>query len=703
MIIMVRSLLLLAVITIASCDMSRMATPIKKERSDVEDENKKAGAGQFFTPGEEEEKVMMSLDSCLSKLNEVDESTPYGPLSCYELANEKFPHNSTWVKRIGTLYSMIESPKRAASYYNKSVNLLFNLAKYDTNNEDLKSEGGAKFLELFSYKDVRSAIEAGKLMTYNSTFHGRVSDAISIFEFLLSEDRAGDDQQLLTTYMDLLVTYSMYDKLPPVVNKVSDLINHGSEFPRSLMSLRMIIQNTEAVARRLLNPMNSDTIDSIISKKCGRSDLPISDSYTLKDIHGLVTSCFSDQMATKGNNLFSFFVKDTKLFTKKGNEGKVANTPLHMLASAGYTDERFLKRLFKLGVDVNQADRFGNTAVHNAMTMGHFDTVKLLKKWKGNLNAKSGIQLTPLEAACQHSVWIDRTAIAEIMEECTDEDICDIEDDSQVLHVKSSSSVTTDQGGWGGSSDAVNSIIKSTPKTVNGMKTDSQIDVRNGLEGYDLIVRYLGISKPLLLRGAIHPEEQQKFQKEEFLQKFSHLKGRLEGFPRGEIYGNGDLEIINLDNYLSGDTKKKTWTEKVPKFDLNSIGESAGVMRGKHPLSESISLTYDFFDVAGFVVGNDTIESFLTVSKAGSGTGAKIETLPAIYAMPYGKKQWFLSPPPHAFASKKDPMDIVKKNIKSWRTHDNPLKGRQVLEVTQYPGDILIVPTYWGMCLLCSL
>eukprot|EP01060_Flectonema_neradi_P036324 TRINITY_DN6953_c0_g1_i1.p1 TRINITY_DN6953_c0_g1~~TRINITY_DN6953_c0_g1_i1.p1 ORF type:complete len:779 (+),score=189.03 TRINITY_DN6953_c0_g1_i1:68-2338(+) len=692
---MIRSLLLLAMVAVGSCDagLSRMATPIRKERSEIEEENLKAGAGQFFTPGEAEEKVMKGLDFCL---RQTDSATPYGVLECYEDAHEKFPQNSTWAKRIGTIYSIIESPKRAAFYYNTSVNLLFNLARYNTKDDSLNADGGLKFLELFSYKDIKSAIEAGKLMTYNSSYHNRVSEAASIFEFLLTEDRAGDDQQLLSTYLDVLVGYSLFDKIPSVIDKLSQVINYGSEFPKSIMALRMITQNTEAVFRRLLNPSKSevDTIDTLIRQKCSRSDLPTNlDTYTLKDVHSLISDCFSDQMATKGNRFFQFFLKDSKLYTREGNEGMVANTPLHMLASVGYTDERFIKRLLKMGVDVNQADRFGNTAIHNALVRGHYNTVKVLKKWKGSMEAKSGIQLTPLESACSHSVWIDRTAIAELLEECTDEDICDIEDSSQVIHNKDAIKGSEEQGGWLGSDHEIISKIGSTPKDVNGMKTDSQTDVRSNIEGYDLIVRYLGISKPLLLRRAIYKEQQQHFQKDAFLSKFSQLKGRLETFPRGEMFGADDLKIVTVGDYLAGDFGEKTWTEKVTKTVENIISESEG---RKHPLADLIDLTYDFFDVAGFVLGNETAEGYFTIGKTGSGTGAKVETLPGVYALPFGKKQWFLFPPPHAFASKEAPLSIVKSNIDEWRNHPNPLKGRKVIEVTQYPGDILIVPAFWG-------
>ena len=73
-----------------------------------------------------------------------------------------------------------------------------------------------------------------------------------------------------------------------------------------------------------------------------------------------------------------------------------------------------------------------------------------------------------------------------------------------------------------------------------------------------------------------------------------------------------------------------------------------------------------------------------------SETTANWPTIPsgAWNALVYGRKQWYLLPPPHAVYSIDHPLAWVKDSLPSLSAH--------VLECVQEQGDVIYVPELWG-------
>eukprot|EP01065_Artemidia_motanka_P011834 TRINITY_DN16455_c0_g1_i1.p1 TRINITY_DN16455_c0_g1~~TRINITY_DN16455_c0_g1_i1.p1 ORF type:complete len:829 (+),score=310.72 TRINITY_DN16455_c0_g1_i1:83-2569(+) len=696
---------------------SRMATPIRSNsRREFEEANigdSDVDGSKFYAPGRTEAKVMRNLTGCLRRVRKKDASSYYDSIDCFESAITDFPLNSTWHKKLGTLYLLSGSPTRAVHMYNESVRLLFEMSKYETRDSVLLDNGGLGFLKLFAHRDHQGAVEVGKLKAFNYTFRLQMSDAWHIYEkFLLDADgMQEDDAQLLWAYVETLSAQGQWSAIPPVLNRLAALEDHLEGLPPVLLTLKLMSDSADLTARRLLSlPLRNATKDTkeaankFIRKHCGRNDPPSSPTYSRVSLATFSIGCFLNQL--KDGDELSALLKREAGVLKQDRGGFLQASPLHFAASLGGSEHDLLKTLVKMGVEVDAATRFGHTALHIAVAGGHYSTVRFLLQEKASLAAKDVRQHTPLEVACKHANWIDRREVARSFKEDPKEDICDKdEDEPLVLHVKQKP--RKDFGGWEPvDPKAPEKLIKTLsevqepPAKLAGDNGESQIDVRKGdMSGIDLLMDYLLLGRPVLLRACFPNKLAKDFRKRDLLESLGGMRGRVELFANAEMYGVAGARVMNLSDFtaMDGGELPRTFSEKVPRFNKRKVAtDVATVVPRNHPLTKVTSWEPPFLEFQGFQY-NETHEPQLSVGPPGAGVAATVLPTAAAHFMPFGSRRWFLSPPPHAFASRRHPLEVFRSKQAEWRAEKaDPLVGRSALEVHQYPGDVLVIPRDWS-------
>jgi len=697
---------------------SRMATPVRSRGKRRQEEE--AGisgdsddATRFYMPGKTEAKVTRNLTACLMKVRRRRSSSYHDSIDCFESAVDSFPLNATWYKKLGTLHLLTGRPTKTAWYYNQSVSLLFENAKYKTSDEFLLADGGLQFLRLFKMRDHATAIEVTKLTAFNYTLRSRLSDAWNLYEKLLLADdgMVEDDPQLLWSYAETLASQGQWELVPPILERLGNLEAAMTGLPPVLLTLRLLSDAADLAARRLLflplrNASKADRQASsdFIRTYCGRGDLPPSPTYSRTSIVVFSVECFLHQLSKSDSSLAKLLEKETAVL-KKDRGGFLQATPLHAVASLGGEQTDLLKKLVRMGVEVDATTRFGHTALHIALAHGHFATARFLQLQKASLVAKDVRQLTPLELACKH-VWQDRKELARSIGEDPRSDPCDWDEDTE-LFLRVKQKPRKDQGGWeaGATSEAVGKTLKEVleaPLPLPGDDGEAQVDIRKGdLAGSDLLMDYLLTGRPVLLRGCYPNKLAKEFRKQTLLESHGKMRGQVELFPSAELYGVAGGRTANLSTFVEearegSEALPKSFAEELPRIDRRRLAEYvSSVVPRNHPLTNLTSWQPPFLTFEGFTY-NDTQAAQLQVGPPGSGVPASILTTAIVFVMPFGARRWFLSPPPHAFASRRHPLDIFRTKVGDWRKARDSMEGREVIEVQQHPGDVLVVPRDWG-------
>eukprot|EP01063_Lacrimia_lanifica_P011887 TRINITY_DN18556_c0_g1_i1.p1 TRINITY_DN18556_c0_g1~~TRINITY_DN18556_c0_g1_i1.p1 ORF type:complete len:836 (+),score=262.51 TRINITY_DN18556_c0_g1_i1:66-2573(+) len=740
---------------------SRMATPIrdgharKKEfRSVVQSDQEAKQAAHMFTPTERERAVQQTLSTCLDTMEKDaggDGFTYYDTLDCYRVAVEDWGYNSTWWKRIGTLHSLVDAPKASIQAYNESVDQVFRLARYHTNDVNMNAKGGVGFLKLFAHRDLKSATEAAKLMALNATNDRRIEDATHLYDFLIAGKRADDDAKLVWDAAETFAAYGFWSHVAPLIEIIAlsdPAFNRG---PRVAMALHMIPTAIDGVGRRALSHDRSGAkakrvaaAAEFVKKHCGRGDAAVVDgAIARRDVAALLTDCMAHQVK-KDESLLRDIAKAPKEMKKallnEARSGFLQETPLHVLAAAGHTSDALLDTLKSLGIDGEATNRFGQTPLHVAMGMGLFDTAKALMRMTGKKNAltyaRDATQRTPLDYACGQSSWLDRRALAGMTEEAHGEDPCDLDDEPLVTHY-GGAKPRNDFGGWGAAlpKDDRTALqerlagLAAPPVKLPGMKDAMcQIDIRDkSLSGTDLLLQFLLKGKPVLIRGGVPNKVAVKFRKAALMEKMGGMRGRVEAFPEGESYGAASLEgrlaeargevkglppladvasLREYDELRFGDdaaSRPGTFWERIPEGaeDFKTDGVRA-LAKPRHPLASLVPLTADHvkaFDFGEFTF--NATESFaghtlFSVGKPGAGAAGAPQQHAYAHIVPYGTRQWLLHPPPHAAATSRHPLDTAAALAGGLKKRRDLQEGRAALQCQQGPGDVLVVPPHWG-------
>eukprot|EP01059_Diplonema_ambulator_P011313 TRINITY_DN21267_c0_g1_i1.p1 TRINITY_DN21267_c0_g1~~TRINITY_DN21267_c0_g1_i1.p1 ORF type:complete len:744 (+),score=206.35 TRINITY_DN21267_c0_g1_i1:35-2266(+) len=684
----------------SSYSPSRMATPIRKRKSKIPED-------QIFKPTKKEKEVQYELNTCLASKAQ---NSYYDSLDCYTAALNDFRYNSTWLKRAGTLHMLTDTPPKAAHYFNESVSMLFGLARYKTKSAELLENGGVRFLQLFSHRDPSGSLEAAKLMAFNASYVRRTEDALHLYNYLISRD--GSDLQVLWEYTDFLMSNGLWENVTDVLGKIPLLDHEYRGMPPLLLAIKMLQDAIPSVGRRLLSvgTSNATKVDlaasrAFIRTACGVSDLLPDVAYPVAVLSEFTFDCFGHRLKKKGKLYESFGDQGGALTADR--IGFMQYTPLHVVAMIG-GNEVILQQLLSAGVKVGTINRFGQTALHLALGNGHFGTAKKLLLSGASLGDKDSSQKTPVEYACAQASWIDRTKLAALLDECTSEDPCDIEEDDIVVHAKGK--VRKDQGGWEKlPSEALDTVpeLHAKPYQLQGMRRDCMIDVVDGsIEGLDLLTKHILKGKPVLLKGGVTNKQAGAFKKEKLLQVLSGLRGKVEAFPQADLYGSKTPStVMTLGEFVAGSGERwpRTFVEKLPRFDKKVLAQSAAeeVIPGRHPLQGLVGkLAFPFSRFEGFKL-NASEEVYVSVGKPGGGDGAVVSVHTTMHAMPYGLKKWYLHPPAHAFVSNEHPLSAVKTSVKMEAASNeaqaaDPLVGRSVLSLEQHPGDVLVVPPMWG-------
>ena len=521
-------------------------------------------------------------------------------------------------------------------------------------------------------------------------------DALSLYSWLLSSHRADEDVVVLWGAVQHIASYvctttssllspthhsplnsqGMWHKAPLFLQKLSAAVPEYAAMSRMLFAFRVLVESADLVGQRLLRTNANATGDALaagrdqLRETCGREDLPHKLArYTRQDVVGLSGDCFLHNV--KNNAGFARAALEDKVRLEKEMVGSMQETPLHMLASLAGTSS-LLREVVKLGVGVHRTNRFGQSPLHVALSMGNFAAAQVLLKEGAALQAKDFKQRTPVEAACAQGSWIDRAQVASLVGEDVAEDICELDEDVDVVS-QSSSKPRKDHGGWAGASGAADSVeqlltqVASHPQMLPGMKKhnrNTQIDIIDASSVEALTVAsFMTTSRPVLIRGGVGHKVAAQFSRKQFTKR--NLHGRVELFPYAEHSGAGVGTVSTFEDFCSSATEQhpRTFTEKVPVSDVTRSSDVRHTAQ-KHPLKKLSSSLGTLGGKSGKLAKEDQHLSF---GKRGSGFQASVRSDAVAHTLPYGLMRWFLFPPPHAFVSREHPLETVANNIEQWR------------------------------------
>ena len=103
-------------------------------------------------------------------------------------------------------------------------------------------------------------------------------------------------------------------------------------------------------------------------------------------------------------NIVNMLIEKNADVNRAGNDGSTAL----MLAAANSLGRDILSSLIKAGANVNQRNKLDLTALHNAVSYGRLENLKILVQNGADVNCADKNKQTPLMEALQ---WENRSAV----------------------------------------------------------------------------------------------------------------------------------------------------------------------------------------------------------------------------------------------------------------------------------------------------
>ena len=344
-------------------------------------------------------------------------------------------------------------------------------------------------------------------------------------------------------------------------------------------------------------------------------------------------------------------------------------TPLLQIISLNNSDILF--QVLKAGADMQSRTAIGLTPLHVAAIKGSSAVVLPLLQGGIKIDQMNALNQTALDLACIHrwpaKEFAKAIKLVRLPSGCPTE--------NRFLPPLKQGLKT---GGW------LTPSIK-LPNQLTAEVCDIDV-VGYTTTSEDILLNYLALQKPVLVRNATNPKILKKlfqfWQRNKIYKQYGDLHFNEVLVPYAESFGY-NKSITTLKQFLDKMTSineeqslvKNVFDLKPPTYIFETVPEDSSIL--KHfeiPLVLDSTLTEIATTKFQFYVGPTL-----------SGAPPHFHRS-AWNALIYGRKRWFLFPPQYAFYSKQHVWDW-------WRQYR---KESTTWECVQHPGDMIILPDMWG-------
>eukprot|EP00040_Diaphanoeca_grandis_P025275 m.139786 g.139786 ORF g.139786 m.139786 type:complete len:864 (+) comp30080_c0_seq2:305-2896(+) len=242
------------------------------------------------------------------------------------------------------------------------------------------------------------------------------------------------------------------------------------------------------------------------------------------------------------------------------------------------------------------------------------------------------------------------------------------------------------------------------------------IDVRdNTLSREEFETEYLALKRPVVLRGLQRgsdwDELREKWARDQISTTHPTLAFLTGSIPYARTFGVGGSDVTGVDDYLSymrkisegedevesnnedeeesGGRERAVAGSRVPNYSFTNLNKAPNDFDGQFDLHEEMKNATVVPELFEHTTMRGSFQFFL----GPAGTGAPIHMhASAFNVLMYGRKRWYLLPPPHAMYSKQPIMEwLADGNVERLSEIDGALYS-----CVQEAGDIIFVPEAWG-------
>ncbi|XP_065839382.1 uncharacterized protein [Oscarella lobularis] len=422
--------------------------------------------------------------------------------------------------------------------------------------------------------------------------------------------------------------------------------------------------NVVNVARNALI-VNRDEMKSLLIENCGgggEGELSIfARAHEVKqsDVRALLARCVRSQR-----------VLDVALNVKGALHSENQFGWNAFLNAVALGDVDIVKTFLHYKADVQGRTFYGMTSLHVAALRGHSHLVRTLTQAGLSPTIEDYYNRTALDIACLHRWSFDSFAKALGASTACSK--------SALPRGKTKRGALTG-GGWLEDDFAL-------PSSLIDERCDIDVTTSDDVTADILIRDYLTVQRPVLIRGGVARWRHLRtaLQRRNLESTYGKLLFKKSAIPYAEAFGL-PANVTTLKEFLADlsqlhATRKSSGTDSVPDPNVFApyIFES---LSSNSPLIELFELPSSF-DPEVTHVTTKTVQFYVGPSLS----GAPVHFHGSAWnSLIYGKKRWFLYPPPSAFYSKRPVWEWYRTEYQS-----------DAMECVQEAGDVLYVPDMWG-------
>ena len=661
-----------------------------------------------------------NLAAALLQLKRVEEALPF-----IDEALTLAPDNKQYFLEAGRLFASLSRPKEAVRCLEQYLELLLYapdwthlLASISIQREDewtFLYETDRNILQslellLDQYlRDKDSLVKAGYLFKVIIGLKGAENDLelvkkYAFFSFGLCDFSNGmNNLHVLTEHQYVSQGYGSRERAFDIV---------------STHALRLFTAGLDgfmtSIARNLL--INGDNVLNELIYNCDLSEDMQQMDYSNQVRQSVVKQIFVQCIL--GQNVLSVIIDNGAIVHAENIFGW---TPLLQLISLNSTE--VIVQILKARADVQSRTPSGMTALHIAAIKGSTEVVLPLTQAGLKTTDQNVLNQTALDIACSHRWYAKEFAkslnIVQLPTGCP----------VPIKYVPPLKQVFK-SGGW---------LTPSLKLPIDLSSEFCDIDVLGYTTSVnDVLLEYLILQKPVLIRNATSPTVAKRlfqfWQRNKIVKEYGHITLDEITEPLSE-YGTNQTSVT-LKQFL--DKMKAINEEQSVTGDISSIKPPPYIFQ---TLSKELPI-HEHFETPSVLDPSLTeiipIKFMLHIGPAFSGISPRFHQS-SWNALVFGRRKLFLFPPKHAFYSKQHVWDWWKQNRNEATNEQNRNEATNeqnrneatneqnrneatneqnrneatneqnrneaniqqkhtgtVLECTQYPGDVLILPDMWG-------
>ncbi|EGD77594.1 hypothetical protein PTSG_08691 [Salpingoeca rosetta] len=488
--------------------------------------------------------------------------------------------------------------------------------------------------------------------------------------------------------------YPRHDARQPVVDHALVLLG---------ASLDAIAIN---IARKLLLVEDAQVLQ-LMSDVCGHdvTDLLSAHQIPLSRAIHFMESCIAKQDVI--GTLIKLGAKTTGVSTD------FLFTPLH--SAAAISANAVIDTLVQANADISATNTLHQTPFHAAIIRGQEEGGK-----KDLLNMSAANRAGPTDSSeqCADMVCLHRWAGFEWLLD-NDEDCTRPEPPYTIHKLPHRPSSTTVGGGW-----KIKRSVSRQPATCDFDVVDARVFTQE-----DFLLDFLSLQRPLLVKGALNSHHwdrvrASRWTRENFASEFRDTVFQRTIIPYASAFGMEanetsvlsfleymedhyaasikNIEDIELPAYIFASLPTQSPSTKTGGEDGEDDGgngddndeDATASASGSDGIHRLAFRDFQIPECIGPHVSEiETRTKQFYLGPAGSGAPMHVHS-GSWNALVYGRKRWFLLPPPLAIYSKQHPHDFIDEQLPALRARG------AVLECIQESGDVVFVPEMWAHAVL---